>query len=342
MRVSALIPTYNRRNSIVRAVESVLSQTVPVEEIIVVDDGSTDRTAELLAERFGSKLRIVRQANQGVSAARKRAISEASGDWVAFLDSDDAWTKDRNREFLKAAQCVPSNVAWIFGNLRIVSDEGEGSTLFEEFGLKVEGSLEVFSDTFTVHFPFQFGMLQGSFIRRSVLVELHCFSEGLQHSEDLLAGFQVACRYKFAAIPSVVGKYYRTSDLTSNSAILKGFNGPDYFRSRMLCFALVIEEAGRKSPWNMRYASAARGLCKVLVKQGKPPGNLGLKQFKFGGVSAKGVAFLCATLFGRFGVQTWNSVADFRRKVFPEPGKLEKAGGLMAAIKSVRNADPRT
>src|SRR5271166_358045 len=287
MKVSAVIPTYNRRDYIKRAMDSVLAQTVPVDEIIIVDDErSTDGMAEAVANWYGSRVHVVKEGG-GLSGARKRCVQEAQGEWIAFLDSDDEWAPDRNREFLEAAARVPSDVAWLFGNLRVVSDKGEGSTLFEEFGLQVEDSLEIFADTLRVHFPFQFGILPASFIRRSVLLELNCFSEGLQHSEDLLAGFQVACRYRFAAIPSVVGKYFRTSDLTSNSALLKGFNGPDYFRSRMVCFALVIEELGYRSPWNLRYASAARGLCKVLVKQGKSPGNLGLKQFKYGGISAK-------------------------------------------------------
>jgi glycosyltransferase involved in cell wall biosynthesis len=341
MKVSAVIPTYNRRDYIKRAVDSILAQTVPVDEVIIVDDElSTDGMTEAVARLYGSRVRVVREGG-GLSGARRRGVHEARGEWIAFLDSDDEWAPDRNREFLEAAARVPSDVAWIFGDMRVVTDEGEGTTLFEEFGLKVEERLQVFTDTLSVHFPFQFGLLQGSFIRRSVLVQLDCFNEGLQHSEDLLAGYQVACRYRFAAIPSVVGKYFRTSDLTPNSALLKGFNGPDYFRSRMLCFALVIQAGHQRRPWNVRYASAARGLCKVLVRQGKSPGSLGVRQFRFGGISAKGIAFLCATMFGRKGVQTWNAVADLRRKVFPEQVRVEKTSGLNASVRSARNADQR-
>jgi glycosyltransferase involved in cell wall biosynthesis len=340
MKVSAIIPTYNRRDYIKRAVDSVLAQTVPVDEIIVVDDElSTDGITEFVATWYGSRVRVVRQGG-GLSGARRRGVHEARGEWIAFLDSDDEWAPDRNREFLEAAARVPSDVAWIFGDLRVVTDAGEGTTLFEEFGLRVEERLQVFADSLSVQFPFQFGLLQGSFIRRSVLVELDCFSEGLQHSEDLLAGFQVACRFRFAAIPSVVGKYFRTSDLTPNSALLKGFNGPDYFRSRMLCFALAVQ-TGHRRPWNTRYASVTRGLCKVLVKQGKSPAGLGVQQFRFGGISAKGIAFLCAAMFGRKGVQTWNAVADFRRKVCPEQVSVEKTSGLKASIRSANNANRR-
>jgi glycosyltransferase involved in cell wall biosynthesis len=337
MKVSAVIPTYNRRAYIKRAVDSILAQTVPVDEIVIIDDEkSTDGMAEAAAELYGSRVRVVREGG-GLSGARRRGVQEAKGEWVAFLDSDDEWAPDRNRQFLETATRVSSDVAWIFGNLRIVSDQGDGITLFEEFGLTVKGSHEVFIDTWSIHFPFQFGLLQGSFIRRSVLIQLDCFSEGLQHSEDLLAGYQVASLYKFAAIPSVVGKYYRTTDLTSNSALLKGNGGPDYFRARTLCFALVMK-TGVRRPWNTLYASATRGLCMALVKQGKSPGTLAFQQFRYGGVSAKGVAFYCAAVFGRVGILAWNAVAEWRRKLFPEQARIEKAGGFRAAVRGAHDA----
>jgi glycosyltransferase involved in cell wall biosynthesis len=68
--VTAAVPTFNRLRYVIRAIESILAQTVPADEIVVIDDGSTDGTAERLESLFGDRLRIVRQANQGVSSAR--------------------------------------------------------------------------------------------------------------------------------------------------------------------------------------------------------------------------------------------------------------------------------
>ena len=312
MRVSAIIPTFNRLSYLGRSVDSILAQTVPVDEVIVVDDGSTDGTARALEGRYGSRVRVVRQQNTGVSGARRRGIQEARGEWIAFLDSDDEWTPDRNRQLVDATTDLPADVAWLFGNMRGVTDEGS-TTLYEEFGLSVTGSPQVFTDTLSVHYPFQFGLLEGSLIRRSVLLELNCFSEGLQHSEDLLAGFQVAARYRFAAIPSVVGTYFRTSDLAASSVLANGNLAPDYFRSRMMAFAQVIE-SGRRRPWNIRYAKEVRGLCQTLASRGQDVKGLAFEQFRFGGISVKGVAFFCAAMFGRRGIQTWDGIADFRRK----------------------------
>jgi glycosyltransferase involved in cell wall biosynthesis len=337
MKVSAIIPTFNRRPYIRRAIDSVLAQTVPVDEVIVVDDGSTDGTAELVEACYGASVRVVRQANAGVSGARRRGIQEARGEWIAFLDSDDEWTPERNGLLLDAVAKVPVEVAWIFGDLRLVTDEGLGPTLFEEFGLTVTGSPQVFADSLTVQFPFQFGLLQGSFIRRKVLLELECFTSGLRSDDDLLAGFQVACRHKYAAIPSIVGKYFRTSDLASSSVVVNGNNGPDYYRSRMLAFAAVIE-SGRKRPWNWRYAAEVRDLCKLWAEKGKDTRALALQQFRYGGISMKGIGFLCAGLLGPKAVRIWSSLAEARRKaVRPRAARVAQEGGLQSYLESAAN-----
>jgi glycosyltransferase involved in cell wall biosynthesis len=92
--ISVVIPTYNRANTILDAVTSVLGQSRAADEVIVIDDGSTDETASLL-EPFASKIRLFTQSNAGVAAARNRGIRESKGEWITFLDSDDVWFADR-------------------------------------------------------------------------------------------------------------------------------------------------------------------------------------------------------------------------------------------------------
>lgn len=87
--VSAVIPAYNAELTIADAIQSVLAQTCEVAEIIVVDDGSSDRTAEVAASF--PRTRVIRKPNGGVGAARNAGIHAASGEWIAFLDSDDSW-----------------------------------------------------------------------------------------------------------------------------------------------------------------------------------------------------------------------------------------------------------
>lgn len=312
MHISAVIPTYNRRAYLRRAIDSVLAQAVPVHEVLVVDDGSTDGTVEAIAEWYGTRVRVVRQERGGVSAARLRGIREARGEWIAFLDSDDEWVPGRNAVLSEAIARVPDTVAWIFGDMRVVTDEGDATTLFEEHGLTIPEELHIFADSLKVQYPFQFGMLQGSVIRRRALLDLGCFTIDLRSDDDLLAGFQIACHCKVAAIPAVVGYYYRTSDLAASSVMVNGVSGPDYFRSRMYAFALVIQ-SGHRTPWNHRYAAQVRGLCQVLAESGAVPRALALQQFRFGAFSLKAVGFTAAVFCGGLGMSVWRKLAGLRQ-----------------------------
>lgn len=96
-RVSVVITTFNRRDLVTEAIRSVLAQTQPVDQIIVIDDGSTDGTGAALAAAFGSQIQYVWQENAGVSAARNRGLAMASGRYLALLDSDDRWHPDKTR-----------------------------------------------------------------------------------------------------------------------------------------------------------------------------------------------------------------------------------------------------
>ncbi len=110
--VSVVIPTFNRLSFTTEAVESVLRQTVCDLELVVVDDGSEDGTAEHLRKCFPDpRLRVIGPENLGVSAARNRGARETSGDWVAFLDSDDFWLPRKLERQLQALKDHPGTVA---------------------------------------------------------------------------------------------------------------------------------------------------------------------------------------------------------------------------------------
>ena len=109
MNISAVIPTFNRGHCLLRAINSILAQTTPVDEIIVVDDGSNDKTYDLLlkSELLDTRgqlpnIRYLYQENKGVSAARNLGIKEAENEYIALLDSDDAWIETKiERQVLK-------------------------------------------------------------------------------------------------------------------------------------------------------------------------------------------------------------------------------------------------
>lgn len=104
--ISVIIPSYNSAAVLPEAVESVLAQTVPADEIIIVDDGSMDDTAEV-CRRLGTRLRYRRQANAGASTARNAGAAMSRGDWLAFLDADDLWAANKLELQLAALQQHP-------------------------------------------------------------------------------------------------------------------------------------------------------------------------------------------------------------------------------------------
>jgi len=94
MQISVVIPSYNRLQTIIPAIESVRNQTSAVDEIIVVDDGSSDATSGEISRRY-PQIKLIQQSNRGVSAARNAGIKRASFDWIALLDSDDSWLPEK-------------------------------------------------------------------------------------------------------------------------------------------------------------------------------------------------------------------------------------------------------
>jgi len=118
-KVSVIIPTYNRSHLIRDAVGSVLSQTYRDFELIVVDDGSTDETADVLS-RYGNQLRYLYQEKKGRSAARNFGAQQAKGEYIAFLDSDDLWLPDKLFRQVPILKSAPRNVVLVHGYKRVV------------------------------------------------------------------------------------------------------------------------------------------------------------------------------------------------------------------------------
>ncbi len=121
---SVIIPTFDRSRLLARALRSVLAQTLPPREIIVVDDGSTDDTQQQVAAEF-PQVSYFFQQNLGVSAARNRGLAEASSDWIAFLDSDDEWLPTKLERQMAALAVEPTlrlchtDEIWIRGGRRV-------------------------------------------------------------------------------------------------------------------------------------------------------------------------------------------------------------------------------
>lgn len=123
MSVAVVIPTYNRADLCLKAIDSALAQTSPPNEIIVVDDGSTDATPERLSDA-GPPIKYIRQDNAERGAARNRGIREAQSDLIAFLDSDDQWDA-RHLELSEEALAAHPAAALSFGRAAYITPEGK-------------------------------------------------------------------------------------------------------------------------------------------------------------------------------------------------------------------------
>jgi glycosyltransferase involved in cell wall biosynthesis len=123
--ISVIIPVYNRQHTIQRAIDSVLSQSYKPEEIIVVNDGSTDRTGEILKDYHDAITCVSLSENSGPSKARNAGLSHARSEWIAFLDSDDCWERDKLKnqvEYLRKYpfyQIMQSEEVWIRRGVRV-------------------------------------------------------------------------------------------------------------------------------------------------------------------------------------------------------------------------------
>lgn len=201
MNISALIPTYNRRTQVLRAIQSVLSQTVPVGEIIVVDDGSTDGTVEAIRERYGLSVSVFRQENAGVSAARNRAIREARGEWVAFLDSDDEWLPSKIERQVDALKALGSEFGLCFTDC--IYDEGKSTnnSVFQQAKFAGSGPFGRLDDPAEYLLgPANLLSIQSTLVLRSLVEDIKGFDEGIRIMEDLDAFFRLTFKTKFCFV----------------------------------------------------------------------------------------------------------------------------------------------
>lgn len=110
---SVVIPLYNKELSINNTIQSVLNQTFQDYEIVIVNDGSTDNSLEVVKQINDSRIRIINKPNGGVSSARNRGIKESNFEWIAFLDGDDLWEKDHLEEVVKMMQVYPNEKVYV-------------------------------------------------------------------------------------------------------------------------------------------------------------------------------------------------------------------------------------
>lgn len=211
MKVSAVIPTFNRRAQVLKAIESVIAQTVPVEEIIVVDDGSTDGTAEAIGGCYGSRVTVFSQANAGAAAARNRGIREARGEWIGFLDSDDIWLPTKIERQLEALSTLEGNFGLCFTDAEFDGDPELKASVFKRagfgsalrFGVLDEPTRYMLAELRPVCTPC-------ILVSRSLLSDMGGFDDSLAIGEDWDLIFRLSFRARFCYVAETLVRIDRS------------------------------------------------------------------------------------------------------------------------------------
>jgi cellulose synthase/poly-beta-1,6-N-acetylglucosamine synthase-like glycosyltransferase len=202
--VSAIIPTYNYGHFVGRAIDSVLNQTYPAIECVVVNDGSTDNTLQVLSAYRG-RIRVIDKPNEGLSAARNSGIAAAKGDYIALLDSDDWWDPEKIGQQMRLLEARPELKAVGCGVRVISKDLTPVQTLAWPAPTRnLEENLRAVATRRT----WIGGSGSGLLARREVFEEIGLFDTRLKAAEDWDMWLRIAAKYPFANVDEVLTNLY--------------------------------------------------------------------------------------------------------------------------------------
>ena len=214
--ISAVIPTYNRTTQTFTAVESVLAQTHPNVEVVVVDDGSTDGSDEIV-EKFvqqkaaaGHKVLFVRQKNQGASTARNTGIANASGEYIGFLDSDDIWLPEKLEWQLKAFEEFGTECGACVTDAHLVSDAGMDCSSFEGTRRRYDHLIGIDGDAQKVLAASFCYWVSSLVARADTLRKIHGFNQAISFVEDRDIFFRLSLATSLAYVNKLLIRTDRT------------------------------------------------------------------------------------------------------------------------------------
>ncbi|MBL7215322.1 MAG: glycosyltransferase family 2 protein [Phycisphaerae bacterium] len=258
LTISVVIPAYNAAEYIARTIESVLTQTHPADEIIVVDDGSSDNTADVVRS-FGDKVIFLRQENAGASVARNTGIQAARYDRIAFLDADDEWVPKKLELQIEHLQSNP-DLVWTMSNYfcccceqnhrQWVYDQGRSAALLAE--------REYYEDYFDSYKNGTCGYTGTMLINKTVLFEAGLFRPGQLRMNDEDMWFRIAYRYpKVGYLTEPLVVYHQGTP----DSIVKKHNTPEIIIELLNRHIELASQQGRLDV----FLTVARSITKMWI-----------------------------------------------------------------------------
>ena len=299
--VSVIIPTYNRAHLLGRAVQSVLNQSYQDFEIIVVDDGSTDDTEEVIKEfqEQDKRIRYIRhEKNKGGSAARDTGIKAARGEYIAFQDSDDEWFLEKLEKQMKAFENTTPEVGVVYTDMQRINEDGE----IEYWHSPTVTHGKIINPK-TLDYQVANIGIQSALIKKECLNKVGLFDEKFPRFIDLELFIRLSKYYRYYHIKEPLVNYYATEGISSNTNAL--------IVARKLLLEKYFEDVEKNKKFlGKQYYSIGSGLCsdgdfrngrKYLIKAVKAyPVN---------------IKFLLVAFISFFGQGVYSKVVEIYRKI---------------------------
>jgi len=296
--VSVIIPIYNRAHVLARAIQSVLDQTYQDFEIIVVDDGSTDNTEEIVKSFNDPRIRYIRhEENKGAAAARNTGIKAAKGEFIAFQDSDDKWLPEKLEKQMKVFENAPAKVGVVYTGFWRIENNKKIYIPFSWLTQK-EGNIhkELLKENF-IGTP-------AALVRKECFEKAGMFDEKLPRLQDWELVIRLSKYYNFKCIdePLLISYYTLDSISANNDALIKAL--------KLILSKHFNDFAEDRKLLSKYYFGIGFNLC--LIEDFEEGRNYLIKAIKTHPLNIK---YLLVTFLSFFGQGVFNKAMESYRKV---------------------------
>ncbi|MEQ3662248.1 MAG: glycosyltransferase family A protein [Flavobacterium sp.] len=225
VKISVVIPVFNKGFILNETLNSVLQQSFTNYEIIIINDGSTDNSLDIISTFEDSRIRIYSQDNKGAAAARNLGIRKSNGEFIAFLDADDYWFPNHLEELFKLTKQYP-NCGSYCSRYQIKNTKKTVTIpIFKNISTDYVGIIENY---FASNHPFKINITLNQMIPKKILIEMGCFTEGITNGQDLELWTKIAIKYPVALHNKTTAIYNNYLPNTLSKRSIKTMNLMDF------------------------------------------------------------------------------------------------------------------